>query len=425
MQAKTKKIIIFSVISGVVLFLGTGILIFMLMSGDGNSAMSLKMILNSNRYSEEEKLEYAYQYIHNFATGIDSELHLMECKTDYDDENWNSGENGTKWDVSGIEMPRYIRIEDYCAGDIGNDGIEDIAIIYGLHVNLSRDEEYDAEGTRVVCVYRQKEDGTYEFWQENRAMICEAHCFGKFTNWNFGVNVIDGELHCFTDEYGYYFDICDENLVMIRSEQKIIAGIHYDILDGRYPSEYWNYEEGIKEVYAEEHWSGTSESENLKIGEENFEPVLIAFEDAEKFYPSLKFQGYLPVFYTWEVNGNTPQNNASEWSMRPENTGAKILDYIKETYYPDMVRVEMGYSDEVIANNVDLLGFVFPTYYYQDTQGNRLYFCDTYPYSHWNNVQQDCLIHAVMYEYSYGNTIRYKVEDQSMEVIEEPFGRVL
>ena len=149
---------------------------------------------------------------------------------------------------------------------------------------------------------------------------------------------------------------------------------------------------------------------------------MISFEDVGKegvVYPSLEFQGYLPVLYKLETYQRI-QLHASEWSMRPVNTGAKLLDYIKETYYPDMVRVEMGYSDEVIANNVELLGYVFPTYYYLDEQGNRLYFCDTYPESYWNHVQQDCLVHVVMYEDIYGNKIKYMVEDSSMEVVTKP-----
>ena len=418
MHKKTKKIIIISVVIGIVLFLGVGVLLFVLMSSDGNSAMSLKMILISDRYSEEEKLEHAHQYIHSFATEIDSELHMMEYERDRDDENWDYVTDGGKLDVSGIKVPRYIRIEDICIGDIGNDGIEDMAIIYGLHVKLTGDEEYDAEGKRIVCLYRQNEDGTYEYWQENRTMIRNAWNEVNFNNTDFGLNIIDGEFYCTVDGYQYCFAFRDAKLVMTRSVWDKLHGGYDDILDGRWPCRYWNYEEGVTEEYAE----GFGDTESLKISEESFEPVLISFEDVGKegvVYPSLEFQGYLPVLYKLETYQRI-QLHASEWSMRPVNTGAKLLDYIKETYYPDMVRVEMGYSDEVIANNVELLGYVFPTYYYLDEQGNRLYFCDTYPESYWNHVQQDCLVHVVMYEDIYGNKIKYMVEDSSMEVVTKP-----
>ena len=321
-------------------------------------------------------------------------------------------------DISGIKVPRYIRIEDICIGDIGNDGIEDMAIIYGLHVKLTGDEEYDAEGKRIVCLYRQNEDGTYEYWQENRTMIRNAWNEVNFNNTDFGLNIIDGEFYCTVDGYQYCFAFRDAKLVMTRSVWDKLHGGYDDILDGRWPCRYWNYEEGVTEEYAE----GFGDTESLKISEESFEPVLISFEDVGKegvVYPSLEFQGYLPVLYKLETYQRI-QLHASEWSMRPVNTGAKLLDYIKETYYPDMVCVEMGYSDEVIANNVELLGYVFPTYYYLDEQGNRLYFCDTYPESYWNHVQQDCLVHVVMYEDIYGNKIKYMVEDSSMEVVTKP-----
>lgn len=408
MPKKTKKIIIISIISAIILFLIGGIILFLLMSGNGESAMSLRMILGSNRYSDEEKMEYAHQYIHNFATDIDSELHMMEYSYDREDENWDYSENGMKLDISGIEIPRYIRIEEVWEGDIGNDGIEDMAIVYSLYVKLSHNKIYD-DRTRIICLYRQNADGTYEYWQENRTLLNSWSYVSN--NKDYSIIIDDGIFYCFVGDFYYLFDIRDENLVMTKYE---VSGSS-EVL-GRYVYRDWNYADGTMEATA----STFGDEENIKICEESFEPVLIAFEDIGKegvVYPSHEFQGYLPVMYKLENSNNRIQLHASEWSMRPENTGAKILDYIKDTYYPHMVRVEMGYSDEVIANNVELLGYVFPTYYYQDAQGNRLYFCDTYPSGFWNHMPQDCIIHDVIYEDSAGNRYKYMIEDDSMEVI--------
>ncbi|MBE5885822.1 MAG: hypothetical protein E7284_05385 [Lachnospiraceae bacterium] len=408
MPKKTKKIIIISVVIGIALFLGLGILLFVLMSSDGNSAMSLKMILISDQYSEEEKLEHAHQYIHSFATEIDSELHMMEYEWDRDDENWDYAEDGAKLDISGIKIPRYIRMEEVCTGDIGNDGTMDMAIVYSLHVKLSRNKIYD-DGTRIICLYRQNADGIYEYWQENKTLLNSWSYVDN--NKDYSIIIDDGIFYCFVDDFYYLFDIHDENLVMTGYE----VSSSVDVLD-RYVYRDWNYEDGTMEATAR----AFGDDESIKICEESFEPELIAFEDIGKegiVYPSHEFQGYLPVMYKLEHSNNRIQLHASEWSMRPENTGAKILEYIKDTYYPHMVRVEMGYSDEVIANNVELLGYAFPTYYYRDAQGNLLYFCDTYPSGYWNDTPQDCIIHDVIYEDSAGNKYRYLIEDASMEVI--------
>ena len=123
MHKKTKKIVVISVIIGIVLFLATGIVLFVLMGGNGNSAWKLRMMLNSDRYSNEEKQYYAQQYLHGFAMEIDSELHLMEYKLDREGDSWDYRENGLKWDISGIALPSDVRIEYVCK-DAKADGFD-------------------------------------------------------------------------------------------------------------------------------------------------------------------------------------------------------------------------------------------------------------------------------------------------------------
>jgi len=277
MHDKTKKIVVISVIIGIVLFLATGIVLFVLMGVNGNSAWKLRMMLNSDRYSNEEKKYYAQQYLHGFAMEIDSELHLMEYKWDTEDDKWDYRENGLKWDISGIELPPDVRIEYVCEDDIGNDGVMDMVIVYSLYVKKGINDYDTYESSRIICVYRQNTDGTYEFWQENRILLSDFYG----TNKDYSIFVLDGEL-CIGIKNGIesdfiYFDIRDEKLLMTCASPGGGYIYNEDDTEG-----YWYYEEGVKVIVS--YISGEEEI----ISKEYFEPIFILFEDAEGVvYPGL------------------------------------------------------------------------------------------------------------------------------------------
>lgn len=266
MHKNTKKIVVISAIIGIVLFSVAGIILFVLLSGNGNSRWELRMMLNSDRYSYEEKKYYAQQYLHGFAMEIDSELHLMEYKWDTEDDKWDYRENGLKWDISGIKLPSDIRIEYVCEDDIGNDGVMDMVIVYSLYVKKGINDYDTYESSRIICVYRQNSDGTYDFWQENRTLLSDYYG----TNKDYSIFVLDGELCFGIENYFIHFDICDEKLLMTGA---VTGGGNNYNEDRTYA--YWYYEEGVKVTVS--YISGEEEI----ISEEPFEPIFILFEDAE------------------------------------------------------------------------------------------------------------------------------------------------
>ena len=100
-----------------------------------------------------------------------------------------------------------------------------------------------------------------------------------------------------------------------------------------------------------------------------------------------------------------------------------VLDEIMNAYYPDMTRVEIGYSDEVISNRVEFLGYEFPTYYYEDDKGNFLYYKRMSQERRWEGESGACVVHVIYYTVMENGklvyAVRYEVNDATGEIIWE------
>lgn len=386
---------------------------------DTEASLALKEKIFSDEYSWEEKNEFAFSYMGDCAKMMEEEIHLLT----FDEEGRFAYKKDGYADVTVIDIPKYVLIRTLCKGDIGADGVEEVALVMELYVPGEEENDFfDIDGQRVLFLYRQKEDGTYEYWKENNRVVEGKYNGGVLGDPFAGMKIKEGELCVYiyggsSDRWGYdyYFNMRGGELVLERYVWINQCTHNNNMAQGTV-----YYEEGREETYA----YPLSDSENaILIGEETFEPFFNTFEEAGSYgddYPEFHFQGYMPEISRLDFDG-TMGYHASTWTIQPTQTADEVFDEIKDTYYPELYRVEAGYSEEIIANKTELLGYEFPTYYYEDANGNRLYYRQMYLSRVWNKESEACIVHKIWYEaYEDGKhmkTVHYELHDATGEVL--------
>lgn len=188
-------------------------------------------------------------------------------------------------DTEGIErqLPEYIHVLEHCVGDIGNDGIQDIAVV------LEFDKEYPYEtgdgvlayGQRIVCIFTKREDDTYQYRYQNNRILLDADAADSL---GLGIEIQDGFLilsnslgsstHC-GETFRFGFGEVSGELELYE-----VRNYWYGNSTGEGEVEIYDFQNGAVEVYEIANW----DKENLHdvIKKASFPVNGILFEDAER-----------------------------------------------------------------------------------------------------------------------------------------------
>lgn len=189
-------------------------------------------------------------------------------------------------DTDGLEkrLPEYIHVLEYCAGDIGNDGIQDIVVV------LEFDKGYPYEtgdgvlayGQRIVCIFTKREDDTYQCRYQNNRILLDADAADSLGH---GIEIQDGFLILSNSLGGavhsgedFRFGIGETS-----GELKLyeVRNYWYSNSDGEGEVEIYDFQNGAAEVYEIANW----DKENLQdfIKKTSFPVTGISFEDVERY----------------------------------------------------------------------------------------------------------------------------------------------
>lgn len=300
-------------------------------------------------------------------------------------------------DFAQDKLPKDIRIKDICEGDIGNDGIKDVAVVFEYAGDATKDAWYpDEVNDRVLFVYREIRDEYYVVSCKNYNLIkgrTEGGVFGDPYN---GIAIEDGMLK--VSDYGgsslrwgheYYFGYHDDTFALCKYVEYShsthtangVASVYDYTADGMY---------GEMEQYA------------ISFAEADFEPLLIYKGTFSK--DTIRFRGargscatetspkvYLPALvygkYYYDYFGVSEDvayiRDASLCSSTSET-----LDKVMKRDYPNMKKVEMELEGGIFENWERLLSYEIPEYYYESDDGDVLYF-------HSITVEDGKLIHNI------------------------------
>lgn len=369
-------------------------------------SVSFKEKVFSDAYSYEEKDEFAFEYMSACAKEMSPSIHLLPF------DEVGEYERSEAEPLSEIDIPEYVTVIALYKGDIGLDGVEEIALVMEIYVQGEDESDFfDADGQRMLILYREKEDGTYEYWKENHCVVEGKYNGGVLGDAFSGIEIKDGVLCIYSyggssDRWSYndYYNMRNGELVLVNYEIIFSSTHHLNAQRTIY-----NFDEGTVVTYAE------SFQENfipLKIYENVFEPVYFSFDSEKSEYSmvsnvELEDRGDLVDNDYMDYFGECG-NNPSYFEEPLELSAAEALDLVKETYYPEMFKVEMSYEQEIYDNLSFCVGYEVPTYYYCDENGGRLEYVRLFPHSR---------EHYVVYSNSkLGEGGRYNVYDTTSEI---------
>lgn len=383
-------------------------------------SVSFKEKVFSDAYSYEEKDEFAFEYMSACAKEMSPSIHLLPF------DEVGEYERSEAEPLSEIDIPEYVTVIALYKGDIGLDGVEEIALVMEIYVQGEDESDFfDADGQRMLILYREKEDGTYEYWKENRGVVAAKYEGGMMGDAFSGIQIKDGELCVYSYggsssdrwSYDYFFNLRDGELMLERMEWTELCTLNANMIKGTV-----FYEEGREVTYA---YPGCDTENKILYSEETFEPFINSFEESVSYgttYPDFDYRGPMPYVPRLDFDG-TMGYHASTWDVQPAQNADAVLDEIMNAYYPDMTRVEIGYSDEVISNRVEFLGYEFPTYYYEDDKGNSLYYKRMSQERTWEGESGACVVHVIYYTVMENGklvyAVRYEVNDATGEIIWE------
>lgn len=189
-------------------------------------------------------------------------------------------------DTDGLEkrLPEYIHVLEYCAGDIGNDGIQDIVVV------LEFDKEYPYEtgdgvlayGQRIVCIFTKREDDTYQCRYQNNRILLDADAADSL---GLGIEIQDGFLILSNSLGGVVHSGEDFQFGIGETSGELelyeVRNYWYSNSDGEGEVEIYDFQNGAAEVYEIANW----DKENLQdfIKKASFSVTGISFEDAERY----------------------------------------------------------------------------------------------------------------------------------------------
>lgn len=286
-------------------------------------------------------------------------------------------------DFAQDKLPKDILIKDICQGDIGNDGIKDVAVVFEYAGDATKDAWYpDEVNDRVLFVYREIRDEYYVVSYRNYNLIkgrTEGGVFGDPYN---GIAIEDGMLK--VSDYGgsssrwgneYYFGYHDDTFALCKY-------VEY--------SHSTHTANGVASVYdyAADGFYGEMEQYAISFADADFEPLLIykgtfwkdtiRFRGAQGSYTTeTSPKVYLPALvygkYYYDYFG-VSEDVAYIRDTSLNSSTSETFDKVMNRDYPNMKKVEMELEKEIFDNWKTLLSYEIPQYYYKNDNGEVLYF---------------------------------------------------
>lgn len=265
-----------------------------------------------------------------------------------------------------ITLPEHYSLMDHAIGDLNQDGKDDIAVVIEQGKGVY-------SGSRGIFIFLNK-NGTYKLTYENRFLILGRSEGGIFGDPYYGISLSDGKFY--VSDYGgsvfrwshtYTFSYKDQQLNLTQIEisdyyTHTYNGIYSicDLIAGEMETRTFVDLNGNSDTYYNELLLCSKKLETSKVI--SIQDAYAGCEDAfniERSYP-MPSLGYYN-FGRDDLSG--VQYSAEE-----------ILDKVQQKYYPQMKKVKLPCSQEIIDNYSLLLGYKVPSYYYSDGESVLYYF---------------------------------------------------
>ena len=288
-----------------------------------------------------------------------------------------------------LELGEGDTVMDWATGDLNGDGIEDWAVV----VEGSGEEKPEghlAAGPRKLVILLGDGAGGFQSGQTNDHFIRRADQGGVFGDPYEGIGIEDGEFQY--RAYGgsswrwweiYHFSWQGDGLLLKTAEyinytcvSEELGGYQdrYDFSTGEYTRHVWCGAGG--EMDGKLLWG-----EPISVTAPRLEDLPNVEETAEPWVELPPLPG-LPDIYA-AVPLYTPAQQSPE----------AMLDKAKETYHPEMYRVDIPWTEETRANYSAAVGYPVPSYYYTDGKAILYYYKLEVQGEDWRPYQ-----HSIWYE---------------------------
>ena len=244
-------------------------------------------------YCLENEWEYDYgemtsdTILHNQSEALDISFYQDEFYANYDTNHSTymlqveEAKNIVFDSLPNVEqikekLPPNIGLHTVCAGDIGEDGKKDIAVVLEYVEDEAKKEFYPILlNDRLIFIYTQTEDGKYECKFQDYQIVSNKNFGGIYGDPFSGISIEDG-LFTVThyggssDRWGNteYFKLLDGQLVLCKLEE-----LEYSTHELIFYRTIYDYETGIKNEYSQ-YWD---EEEAVQLSSEKFEVKTILF----------------------------------------------------------------------------------------------------------------------------------------------------
>ena len=254
-----------------------------------------------------------------------------------------------------LELEETDRVMDKATGDLNGDGLTDWAVVIE-HLDKMEDlENVYRDAPRTLTILLGDGKGGYVLGQSNHSFIRRASQGGVYGDPHMGIFIEDGELSYATYggsslrwSEGYTFHWAEDGLELkscgsgsfwVHNDQPTYS--LYDFTTGEYTEKFNPHGE---------------EGEGLVIWRQKFSAVPPRLED---------MKGSDEKGELWVEIPPLP-SPGGYMSAPPIQSPETLLDKAKESYHPDMWRVEIPWTEETRTNYSDVVGYSVPGYYYTD-----------------------------------------------------------
>lgn len=360
---------------------------------DGPIAVPMRIDVDGKRgysivvsyYDEDSKTDKAYKI---FLCDEDSESYLIRNyyfkdlyrskNIDYFDEDLNPNmfqddlvinkiiENIDKLDSKywKIPLPSNYMIISYDTGDLNSDGEKDYSITVE---HLPGYSSYD----RQTYVLISDGDKEFKVIKDNNNLAFGAAEGGVFGDPFTGVSIDEGSLSIrnyggSSDRwaYEYKFSFLDSKLQLVESRE-----IYHSSHTGCGTETVNDYLKSNSEVYS---YSYEEEYDDLLLSSESIDNTSeiyfdeISLDESYKFYYSDREREPLPDLY------RIPYGQVY-WNGNLRKSSEEILDYVAKTMYPDLIKTDFSYPEDILSNYSSLLSHEIARHYYKSSDKKLWY----------------------------------------------------
>lgn len=254
-----------------------------------------------------------------------------------------------------LELEETDRVMDKAAGDLNGDGLTDWAVVVERLSEVEEPGEYFTDAPRTLAILLGDGVGGYTLGQTNDRFIRRDTQGGVYGDPYEGISIQDGELYY--GAYGgsslrwvedYTFHWAGNGL-----ELKTFCSISFWTYGSCRDSRVYDFTAGEYREYA------------AVLSEEGL-GRLVWEQDLPVAPSRLEEEGSPWEGEPWIETPPLPSLDNGYLSAPPIQSPETLLDKAKESYHPDMWRVEIPWTEETRTNYSDVVGYPVPGYYYTD-----------------------------------------------------------